>query len=32
MREQWRALLSQGISPQQIDREVFGPDLLEHLR
>lgn len=32
MREQWRALLSHGVCPQQIDREVFGPDLLEHLR
>jgi nitric oxide dioxygenase len=31
MREQWRALVSQGVSPLRIEREVFGPDLLEHL-
>jgi len=32
MREQYRALLALGISPLRIEREVFGPDLLEHLR
>jgi nitric oxide dioxygenase len=31
MREQWRALVSSGVSPQRIQREVFGPSLLEHL-
>lgn len=31
MREQWRALTALGISPQRIQREVFGPELLDHL-
>lgn len=31
MREQWRALVGQGISPLRIQREVFGPMLLEQL-
>lgn len=31
MREQWRALIEHGVSPLRIEREVFGPDLLDHL-
>ena len=31
MREQWRALVGLGVSPLRIQREVFGPSLLEHL-
>lgn len=31
MREQWRALVSLGVSPLRIQREVFGPMLLEQL-
>jgi nitric oxide dioxygenase len=31
MREQWRALVSLGISPTQLHREVFGPESLDHL-
>lgn len=31
MREQWRSLVSHGISPLRIQREVFGPSLLENL-
>lgn len=31
MREQSRALVSHGVSPLRIQREVFGPSLLEHL-
>ena len=31
MREQWRALVGHGVSPLRIQREVFGPALLEHL-
>lgn len=31
MREQWRSLVSLGVSPLHIQREVFGPSLLEHL-
>jgi nitric oxide dioxygenase len=31
MREQWRALTSLGVSVSRIQREVFGPDLLDHL-
>jgi nitric oxide dioxygenase len=31
MREQWRALVSRGVSPLKIQREVFGPSLLEQL-
>lgn len=31
MQAQWQALVSAGVSPQNIHREVFGPDLLEQL-
>ena len=31
MRAQWQALLAHGVPMQQIQREVFGPELLEHL-
>lgn len=31
MREQWRALLALGASPVRLHREVFGPELLDHL-
>lgn len=31
MREQWRALKNLGISGERIHREVFGPDLFDHL-
>jgi len=31
MREQWRALVALGVSPLRIQREVFGPSLLEQL-
>lgn len=31
MRDQWRSLVGKGISPTRIYREVFGPDLLQHL-
>lgn len=31
MQEQRKALLDQGVTAQQIHREVFGPDLLDHL-
>lgn len=31
MREQWRALIARGVSPTQLHREVFGPELLDHL-
>jgi nitric oxide dioxygenase len=31
MREQWRALVALGVSPLRIQREVFGPTLIEHL-
>jgi len=32
MREQCRALVARGVSPLRIEREVFGPAMLEHLR
>lgn len=31
LREQWQRLVGAGVSPTRIHREVFGPDLLEHL-
>lgn len=31
MQQQRQALLAKGVSPTQIHREVFGPDLLDHL-
>jgi nitric oxide dioxygenase len=31
MREQWRALSSLGVPSSRIQREVFGPELLDHL-
>ncbi|MBI3231104.1 MAG: NO-inducible flavohemoprotein [Burkholderiales bacterium] len=31
MQAQWLALLTAGIPPQRIHREVFGPELLDHL-
>ncbi|PHV11352.1 globin domain-containing protein [Chitinimonas sp. BJB300] len=31
MQQQWQELLEAGVSPKQIQREVFGPDLLDHL-
>ncbi|WP_374350760.1 globin domain-containing protein [Chitinimonas sp.] len=31
MQAQWQALLAHGIAPQHIQREVFGPELLDHL-
>jgi nitric oxide dioxygenase len=31
MQEQWKALVSAGVAPSRIHREVFGPDLLDHL-
>lgn len=31
MQEQWSALTKAGVSAKRIHREVFGPDLLEHL-
>jgi nitric oxide dioxygenase len=31
MREQWRALVGLGVSPLRIQREVFGPMLIEQL-
>jgi len=31
MQEQWKSLVGAGIAPSRIHREVFGPDLLEHI-
>ena len=31
MTEQWKALIAKGINPQNIHREVFGPESLNHL-
>jgi nitric oxide dioxygenase len=31
MQEQWRALVALGVSPARLHREVFGPELLDHL-
>lgn len=31
MRAQWQALLERGVAPERIQREVFGPELLDHL-
>jgi len=31
MREQWHALTSLGVPTSRIQREVFGPELLDHL-
>jgi nitric oxide dioxygenase len=31
MQEQRKALLALGVTAQRIHREVFGPDLLDHL-
>ncbi|ROT43977.1 NO-inducible flavohemoprotein [Pusillimonas sp. NJUB218] len=32
MQQQWRDLVAQGVPPTKIHQEVFGPDLLDHLR
>ena len=32
MQAQWLALLNAGVPPARLHREVFGPDLLDHLR
>ncbi len=32
MQQQWRDLVAQGVPPVKIHQEVFGPDLLDHLR
>jgi nitric oxide dioxygenase len=31
MKEQWANLLARGVPVQHLHREVFGPDLLDHL-
>ncbi|QAU35656.1 globin domain-containing protein [Janthinobacterium sp. 17J80-10] len=31
MREQWRALITAGVPAARLHREVFGPELLDHL-
>ncbi|HTJ97859.1 MAG TPA: nitric oxide dioxygenase, partial [Rhodocyclaceae bacterium] len=31
MQQQWKDLIAAGVAPSRIYREVFGPDLLEHL-
>lgn len=31
MQEQWKQLVGAGVAPSRIHREVFGPDLLEHI-
>ncbi len=31
MQAQWGALLEKGVSPSYLHREVFGPELLDHL-
>jgi nitric oxide dioxygenase len=31
MQQQWKDLIAAGVAPSRIHREVFGPDLLEHL-
>lgn len=31
MQAQWQALLARGTAPERIQREVFGPELLDHL-
>ena len=31
MQQQWRDLLAQGVPVEKIHREVFGPDMLDHL-
>jgi nitric oxide dioxygenase len=31
LREQWRTLVTLGISPARLQREVFGPEALDHL-
>ena len=31
MQAQWRDLLSAGVPPARLRREVFGPEALEHL-
>jgi nitric oxide dioxygenase len=31
MQEQWKGLVAAGVAPSRIHREVFGPDLLEHI-
>ena len=31
MQAQWRDLVAAGVPPTRIHREVFGPDLLDHL-
>ena len=31
MRLQWKSLVALGIGPERLHREVFGPELLDHL-
>lgn len=31
MQQQWKSLIAAGVAPSRIHREVFGPDLLEHI-
>jgi nitric oxide dioxygenase len=31
MRAQWRSLVTLGVPPERLQREVFGPELLDHL-
>jgi nitric oxide dioxygenase len=31
MQQQWKGLVAAGVAPSRIHREVFGPDLLEHI-
>jgi nitric oxide dioxygenase len=31
MQQQWKSLVGAGVAPSRIHREVFGPDLLEHI-
>jgi len=31
MHAQWKALVGMGVPPERIHREVFGPDMLDHL-
>jgi nitric oxide dioxygenase len=32
MQEQWRALIDAGVPASRLHREVFGPELLNHLK
>lgn len=31
MQQQWKSLVGAGVAPSRIHREVFGPDLLDHI-